>query len=174
MKHSCGNTHVMKWVCISIVSIKYGSWQKVADTGFIFLISLSLEPSLQFKMSLFWICAIKLSCSAGHISFLKIAAALVRAHLNFRAILESGSILLYIRTRYSALKKERLCCTIKLVCITSALFAELLTSDKLNVLVKTLFTLRVILIEYSLEIFHDFVMCISVVLFYISETHGEM
>ena len=132
--------------------------------GFIFFIPLSLEPSLQIEKGLFCIYLTKLSCNAGPMALFKIAVVLVREHLNFLFIFESENILLYIEARWSAVRKERLSCTIKLVCITSALITESLTSSD-AVLVKNLCTLRVFLTDFSIVLWS------SAVLLYISKTH---
>ena len=97
----------------------------VTHTGFIFFVPLSLEPSLQIEKDVLWLYVTKLSCNARCIALFKIVDVLVGAHLNFRVIFEY---------RWCAVRKERLCYTIKLVCVTSALITELLTSD--DVIVK--------------------------------------
>ena len=97
---------------------------------------------------IFCIYVTKLSCSAGHTALFKIAVVLLRADLNFQAIFESGNILLNIGARWSAVRKERLYCTIKSICIPVTLIIEPLTSN--DVLVKKLSALRVFLIYFSI------------------------
>ena len=137
----------------------------VTYAGFIFFIQLSLEPSLQIEKGLFCLYVTKISCNARRIAIFKIVAVLVGADLNFRAIFESGNILLYRDARWCAVRKETLCCTIKLVFVTSAVIIETLTSD--DVIVKKNFPFASAFDRF----FNSFVMWSSGVLFYTSESH---